>query len=93
MITPTAVKVDSGVNELGGVTVKVEVDVNTGITAAVCVDAASEVCTIKVLIALGSSGATGRGVATDGTHAMIKVKVVIQSKSFFLGDCMFIHLN
>ena len=94
MITPTAVKVDSGVNELGGVTVKVEVDVNTGITAAVCVDAASAVCTIKVLIALGSSGATGTGAATDGTHAMIKAKVVSQSKNFFLlGDCMFIHSN
>ena len=93
MITPTGVKVDSGVNELGGLTVKVAVEVNIGTANAVCVDAASDVCTIKVLIALGSSGATGRGVATDGTHAMIKVKVVIQSKSFFLGDCMFIHLN
>jgi len=93
MITPTAVKVDSGVNELGGVTVKVAVDVNIGTANAVCVDAASEVCTIKVLIALGSSGATGIGVATDGTHAITKAKVVNQSKSFFLGDCMFIHSN
>jgi hypothetical protein len=81
--------VDSGVKVLGGVTVNVAVDVNTGIAAAVCVEAASAVCRIKVLIALGSSGAGGAGVATDGTHAMIKVKAVSQSKSFFLWDCMF----
>lgn len=93
MITPTGVKVDSGVNVLGGVTVKVAVDVNTGTAAAVCVDAASAVCTIKVLIALGSSGAIGTGIATDGTHAMINAKVVNQNNSFFLGDCMFIHSN
>ena len=88
MIAPTGVKVDSGVNVLGGVAVKVAVDVNTGPAAAVCVDAASAVCMIKVLIALGSSGAMGAGVATDGTHAMINANVVNQSHNFFLGDCM-----
>ena len=92
-MAPTGVKVDSGVNELGGVRVKVAVEVNIGTANAVCVDAASAVCTIKVLIALGSSGATGTGVAMDGTHAMIKAKVVNRSKVFFPGACMFIHSN
>ncbi len=85
MIAPTGVKVDSGVNVLGGVAVKVAVD---GTAAAVCVDAAPAVCTIKVLIALGSSGAMGAGVAMDGTHAMINAKVANQSHIFFLGDRM-----
>lgn len=84
MIIPTGVYVGSDVKVLGGVAVKVAVDVNTGIAAAVCMEAASAVCTINVLIALGSSGATGAGVAMDGTHAMISVKAVNQSKTFFL---------
>lgn len=87
-IAPTGVKVDSGVNVLRGVAVKVAVEVNTGTAAAVCVDAASAVCMIKVLIAFGSSGAMGAGVATAGTHAMINTKVVNQSHSFFLDDRM-----
>ena len=89
MIVPTGVKVDSRVKVLGGVTVKVFVAVNAGAAAAVCIAATSAVCMIIVLIALASSGATG--VATDGTHAMIKAKLMNPSSSFFLCDCMFIH--
>ena len=88
MIVPTGVKVDSGVNVLGGVTVKVFVAVNAGAAAAVCVAATSAVCMIIVLIALASSGA--KGVATDGTQAMIKAKLMNPSNSFFLCNCMFI---
>ena len=89
--TPTEVKVDSGVKVLGGVDVKGAVEVKTGKAATVCVDAATAVCMIKVLIALGSSVDADVGAAMVGTHAMINTKMISHSNILFLGDCMFIH--
>jgi len=88
-IVPTGVKVGSSVNVLGGVTVKVAVEVNAGSAAIVCVDAAAAVCMIKVPIALGSS--VGAGAAMTGAHAMINAKMTNQSNILFLRNCICIH--
>jgi hypothetical protein len=73
----TFVNVASGVNVLRSVGVKVGVD---GIASSVCMDAASAVCTIYVLIAFGSNG--GTGVIAEGTHAMTKTNAMNKMKIF-----------
>ena len=83
----TVVNVGSGVNVFRGVDEGVNVG---GIASCVCVDAASAVCTIYVLIAFGSSGATG--VTMDGTHARTRIKVVNQRNNFFPGDFIVLRL-
>jgi hypothetical protein len=80
IILGTFVKVDSGVNVLLRVGEAVKVG---GIASSVLVNAASDVCTIIVLIACGSSG--GTGVTAAGTHAIINMRVMHQMKNF-LGD-------
>ena len=73
----TSVEVGSGVNVLRGVDVTVSVG---GIAACVCMDAASAVCAIYVLIAFGSSG--GTGAEAVGTHARISMSAMLQKKIF-----------
>ena len=85
----TVVNVDSGVKVFRGVDVKVAIEVDAGITASVCAEAALAVCTINVPIALGSSGGMGVGVAREGTHPIINEKVIDQINSFILGAAMF----
>jgi len=77
----TPVDVDSGVKVFRGVEVAVVV---AGIASCVRVNAAAAVCAIYVLIAFGSSGATG--VTMDGAHAMIRISVMNQRKYFFPRD-------
>ena len=84
IITPTGVNVGSRVAVLRCVAVGTRVD-----TEAVCVDATAAVWAMNVLIAFGSSG--GTGVMAAGTHAMTSAKIINQGKSFFTGDCIFIH--
>jgi hypothetical protein len=84
------VAVGSGVFVLGGVGVMVSVGVEEGIAAAVCVDAAFTVCTMKVPTALGS--VVGIAGARDGAHAMITARAMNQIKNLLL--CVFIfHLT
>lgn len=70
------VTVGKGVNVFGGVEVAVGIGVNVGTAACVCRNAASAVCAITMLIALGSSGGIGVGVARTGTQPAIKVRAV-----------------
>lgn len=67
---------------LRGKGVNVAVGDADGATAAVNEDAAFAVCTMNVLIALGS--VVGKGVATDGAHARIRIKATDQINSFRL---------
>ena len=79
IILGTFVNVDSGVNVLLSVGVKVSVDGNA---SWVCADAASAVWTMYVLMAFGSSG--GTGAATDGAHAITKTSATNQKKIFLV---------
>lgn len=79
--------VDSGVKVFRGVDVAVVV---AGTASCVFVNAASAVCAIYVLIAFGSSGATG--VTMDGAHAMIRIRVMNQRKYFFPGDLIAFYM-
>lgn len=82
------VMVGSGVYVFRGVAVEVTVGVNVGIAAAVWTEAASAVCAIRTLIAFGSSGGMGVGVARDGTQPRISVRIVDQINSFILDKVM-----
>ena len=79
IIFGTFVNVGSGVNVLRSVAVAVPVG---GMAACVCVEAASAVRTIMVLIAFESSGNTGVGV--DGAHAIMSTSAKPQKKSFLV---------
>ena len=65
--------------------VDVLVEVSVGIAAAVRVDAALAVWTIKVLIAFGSVVGAVAGAANVGTHAMMSASAVNQIRYFVLG--------
>ena len=75
----TGVKVDSGVNVLLGVFVKVAVG---GMASTVCVAAAAAVCATYSWIAFGPR--VGDGVGTDGTQATINANATNQPKIFVL---------
>ena len=83
-----AVAVGSGVSVWSGVGVDVLVEVSEGIAAAVCVDAALAVWTIKVLIAFGSVVGAVAGDAKVGTHAMMSASAVNQIRYFVLGTAI-----
>jgi hypothetical protein len=77
-----AVAVGMGVSVLT-IGVSVGVGVNEGIAAAVLVLAAFTVSAINVPAAPGSTVGTD-GVASDGTHAMIRASAVIQTNNLVL---------
>ena len=72
-----------------GVGVKVAVEVNVGIAATVCTDAASAVWAINELIAFGSNGGMGVGVANEGTQPTTSIRIMNQMNNFILMDAMF----
>lgn len=73
----------SGVNVFRGVAVEVAVNVDGGIAATVCVDAALAVCAINRLIELGSLVEIGTGVGRAGAHARISERVMNQRNILF----------
>ena len=77
----------SGVNVLLGVDVIVAVG---GIASNVCMDAASAVCAMNKLIAVGFS--VGTGVTMVGAHAMISTRAMNQINIFFPGIAIIFHL-
>ena len=72
----------SGVNVFRGVAVRVAVNVDGGMAATVCVDAAFAVCAISILMALESVVGRGTGVGRAGTQARISVRVMNQRINF-----------
>jgi hypothetical protein len=62
----------------------VGVGVNEGRAAAVCVDAASTVCAIKVFTAPGSMVGADGVVTSAGAHAMMSARAVTQINNFDL---------
>ena len=70
-----------------GVNVVVEVD--GGMAAAVCADAASAVCAINMLMAFESSGGMGVGVANVGIHPTISVRMMNSIHNLIFGATMF----
>jgi len=79
------VRVGSGVKVFRGVAVNVAVGVDVGMAAMVCTDAASAVCAINRLMLFASRGAIGVGVASEGTHETLNIKMMDQINNLVLG--------